>query len=177
MEKSLIEKLRAVQDGDELAFSSLCDDYAGLIGSMTQSFSESCPDLDRDDLKQEAIMALYKAALRFRLEQTEVTFGLYAKICIKNRLISVRRKMASQSRLKSEPSIPKLDPALSPRGAEEIRRLSGEVQALLSPFEQKVFTLYANKCSYSEIARELSQSVKSVDNAVYRIKRKLRKRL
>lgn len=119
-------------------------------------------------------MAFYKAACRFDLEQSGVTFGLFAKVCIKNRLISVRRKLTSQSRLKSESGMPRLEPVTSRGDSEGMRRLSGEVQALLSPFEQKVFTLYANKCSYSEIAHALSRSVKSIDNAVYRIKRKLR---
>lgn len=177
MEQSLNEKLLAIKNGDERAFFSLCEDYAALVGSMTQSFFETCHDVDKDDLRQEAVMALYKAAMGFSLDQTEVTFGLYAKICIRNRLISVRRKLTSQSRLKSRQNMQRLRPAGHKDAYEWDVQLSQEVLSLLSPFEQKVFALYVKRCSYSEIARKLSRSEKSIDNAVYRIKRKLRKRI
>ena len=176
MDKALYEKLLAVKNGDDPAFALLCEDYEALIESMTQSFFESCQNIDKDDLRQEARMALYRAAMKFSLDQDEVTFGLYAKICIRNKLISVRRKYTTQSKLKTK------------RNAEEVaaraevtpsmpRRsfLTEEAMSLLSPFEQEVFALYAQKCSYSEIARTLSRSEKSIDNAIYRIKSKLRK--
>lgn len=176
MEQTLYEKLVAVKNGDDPAFASLCEDYGALIESMTQSFFESCPDVDKDDLRQEARMALYRAAMKYRLDQNEVTFGLYAKICIRNRLISVRRKYTTQSKLKSKRNTQELQVVAETSSSYNRRTvLSEEVISLLSPFEQKVFALYATKCSYSEIARELSRSVKSIDNAIYRIKSKLRK--
>ncbi len=176
MDKTLYEKLLAVKNGSDPAFSSLCEDYEALIESMTQSFFESCPDTDKDDLRQEARMALYRAAMKFDLEQDDVTFGLYAKICIRNKLISVRRKYTTQSKLKSKRNTEELGaPAEATRTMPRRTLLTEDAMALLSPFEQKVFALYAQKCSYSEIARTLSRSEKSIDNAIYRIKSKLRK--
>ena len=176
MDKALYEKLLAVKKGDDPAFSSLCEDYGALIESMTQSFLESCPDMDKDDLRQEARMALYRAAMRFSLDQDGVTFGLYAKICIRNKLISVRRKYTTQSKLKSKRNTEELSaPADDSRTVPRRTLLTEDAMALLSPFEQKVFALYAQKCSYSEIARILSRGEKSIDNAIYRIKSKLRK--
>lgn len=175
MDNTLYDKLLAVKNGSDPAFSSLCDDYGALIESMTQSFFESCQNIDKDDLRQEARMALYRAAMKFSLEQDAVTFGLYAKICIRNKLISVRRKLTTQSKLKSKRNTEELGIV---SGASQIlpRRtfLTEDAMAVLSPFEQKVFALYAQKCSYSEIAHTLSRDEKSIDNAIYRIKRKLR---
>ena len=176
MDKALYEKLLAVKKGDDPAFSSLCEDYGALIESMTQSFLESCPDMDKDDLRQEARMALYRAAMRFSLDQDGVTFGLYAKICIRNKLISVRRKYTTQSKLKTKRNAEAVAVLVDVTPSTPRRTLlTEEAMLLLSPFEQKVFALYAQKCSYSEIARTLSRSEKSIDNAIYRIKSKLRK--
>jgi len=176
MDKALYEKLLAVKSGNDPAFSSLCEDYEALIESMTQSFFESCPNIDKDDLRQEARMALYRAAMKFSLDQDDVTFGLYAKICIRNKLISVRRKYTTQSKLKSKLNAEEVGVAAKVTPSVPRRSLLTEdVISLLSPFEQKVFSLYAQKCSYSEIARALSRSEKSIDNAIYRIKSKLRK--
>ena len=176
MEERLYDLIASVKEGDQMAFSLLCEDYTALIDSMAQRFLESCPDADKDDLLQEARLALYRAAIRFRLDQEGVTFGLYAKICIRNRLISARRKYLTQSKLKTKRNAKDL--RVSPDESTAYKRrivLSEEALSLLSPFEQKVFTLYAKKCSYSEIAHELSKSVKSIDNAIYRIKSKLRR--
>ena len=175
MEKALYDKLLAVKGGDDPAFASLCEDYEALIETMAQSFYESCSNIDKDDLRQEARMALYRAAVKFSLDQDGVTFGLYAKICIRNKLISVRRKHTTQSKLKSKRNAEEVQ--IASEGTPSFARrsfLTEEVNALLSPFEQKVFALYAQKCSYSEIARSLDRSEKSIDNAIYRIKRKLR---
>ena len=176
MDKALYEKLLAVKNGDNPAFSSLCEDYEALIESMTQGFYESCPNIDKDDLRQEARMALYRAAVNFSLDQDSVTFGLYAKICIRNKLISVRRKYTTQSKLKSKRNAEEVGVTVEVTPSVTRRSLLTEdVMSLLSPFEQRVFALYAQKCSYSEIARALSRSEKSIDNAIYRIKSKLRK--
>ena len=176
MDKALYEKILAVKNGDDPAFSLLCDDYGALIESMTQSFFESCPNIDKDDLRQEARMALYKATMNFSLDQEKVTFGLYAKICIRNKLISVKRKYTTQSKLKSKRNLEELGVVAEVTPTMPRRTfLTEDAMLLLSPFEQKVFALYAQKCSYSEIAHTLSRSEKSIDNAIYRIKSKLRK--
>ncbi|MBQ7364263.1 MAG: helix-turn-helix domain-containing protein [Clostridia bacterium] len=81
--------LKAIQSGNENAFAELLSQYQPLIQKMAQSFLNVCPELDREDLIQEASLALSNAAKHYRLDETGVTFGLYAKICIKNRLISI----------------------------------------------------------------------------------------
>lgn len=174
MEKKQVDLLIAVKNGDDHAFSLLSEEYRALLEAMVNSFGESCPEADPEDLWQEAALALYKAAMRFDLSQNKVTFGLYAKICIKNRLISVRRKYKTQSKLIAERDPKKMETSTAQAGAKPRLHISEDALSLLSPFEKKVFALYAKRCSYSEIARLLSRSEKSIDNAIYRIKRKLR---
>ena len=169
--RALPDVLEAIQSGDQSAFSSLLEAYRSLITSMVQGFSASCPTVDPEDLVQEASLALADAAKTYRIGTTEVTFGLYAKICIRNRLISVQRK--------HRPKIKKAKTADKTLSNEKKLVLPEsfsltECKQLLSRFENEVLTLYADGRSYSEMAEELSCSVKSVDNALYRIKRKIR---
>lgn len=170
--KAEIDVLRQIQAGDQNAFSLLLERYQPLVRSMAQSFFQSFPTADIEDLIQEASLALSDAAKTYRLDSTDVTFGLYAKICIRNRLISVGRKL----RVKTKPQ-----KSSEGKTALAEKRISfpnhfslSDCRALLSPFENQVLTLYADGRSYLEIAQELSCGIKSVDNALYRIKRKIR---
>ena len=171
--KALQDILTAIQNGDQNAFALLLEGYQPLVSSMAQSFHASCPDADLEDLIQEASLALSDAANTYRMDSPDVTFGLYAKICIRNRLISVQRKYRRKTQKKKVQA--------SCKSASPKKKISltasfslDECKALLSRFENEVLTLYADGRSYSEIAKELDCDEKSVDNALYRIKRKIR---
>ena len=170
--KALLDILTAIQSGDQNAFSELLDGYQGLVKSMAQSFFNSCPATDLEDFIQEASLALSDAAKTYRIGNNDVTFGLYAKICIRNRLISVQRKY----RVKTKAS--KVKDTKTAHTSKKINLPMdfslADCKELLSRFENEVLLLYADGRSYSEIAQELSCSVKSIDNALYRIKRKIR---
>ena len=84
--RAMIEQVRA---GDQQAFSDLLEAYRPLIEASVSRFSvEGNPDLQRDDLRQEATLVFYNSILTYDSEQSEVEFGLYAKICIYHGLIS-----------------------------------------------------------------------------------------
>ncbi len=169
--KALSDVLAAIQNGDQAAFASLLEAYRSLITSMVQSFSTSCPTVDPEDLVQEASLALSDAAKTYRIGSVEVTFGLYAKICIRNRLISVQRK----NRVKKKKTKEDCQTRSSAKKISLPQDFSlAECKQVLSRFENDVLTLYSEGRSYSEMAEELSCSVKSIDNALYRIKRKIR---
>ena len=91
------EIILAAKKGDQLAFAELNSAYAPLIDSMTDQFcgTEEKKKSDREDLRQEASVAFYRALMSYDADQTEVSFGLYAKICIRNHLISLLRKQRS----------------------------------------------------------------------------------
>lgn len=69
------------------------------------------------------------------------------------------------------------DPANFVVHREQFLDMESRINELLSPFEQKVLALYIDGCSYQEISEQLKRHVKSIDNALQRIKRKLEQQL
>lgn len=151
---------------------------------------------DSEDLIQEGMMGLVAAIREFDVS-AGTPFKAYAELCISRRLLTA---VKSASRLKHQPlnsGIP-LDDFLSEEamplaaGFPESGQRTTEEQILdkervqelltvfsrqLSDFEQLVFDLYLRGFSYKEIAAKLETTVKSVDNAVQRIRRKLARHL
>ena len=84
------ELLLHIQKGSSGAFVKLSEKYAPLLESETLRYVDSLSGADYDDLRQGALVSLYRAALSYRPDKG-VTFGLYAKICISNALISYLR--------------------------------------------------------------------------------------
>lgn len=180
-----MEIVREIQGGDDTRFSILCEKYKPLILSLVGRIFTDNPvtySLDRDDLVQEANIALFKAAGAFDTARDEITFGLYAKICVRNRLISIKRKAVSEQKkhtrqiaggIASSKNIGRVhtveDRAIAAKDISEI------AERVLSPYEKQVLALYAEELSYKEIAERLGRDEKSVDNAIYRIKSKLKK--
>lgn len=177
------------------AYAQLCEMYRPLIGAYVKRFSLS-PFAEESELEQEAHIALYRAALTYE-ENRHTTFGLYAGICIRNRLIScLRREEAAHgmrdahsagedgktARQRSALSYPvsnggDSDPGETLAERDMFREAFDRFLASLTVFERRVFTPYIRGASYKEIAARLSVSEKSVDNAVYRIRVKLKRQL
>ena len=82
----LIEKCR-VRDDD--AFTELLSRYTPMISREVASFEDG--RFSHDELFSEASAALHSAAMRFDLSQSGVTFGLFARICVHNRLVDLAR--------------------------------------------------------------------------------------
>ena len=93
-------ELISIRNGDKSAYAEILKRFEPLIKSEVSECVRRLPaesDADPEELTSEAMLALYKAAVSY--EPTEkVTFGLYAKICIHNRLISCVRKISSKRR-------------------------------------------------------------------------------
>ncbi len=168
------ELIIAARNSDEAAFSELCASYKPLIEAMTDKYVSRLSAIisDKDDLRQEATVAFYRAVMSFDLTQDKVSFGLYAKICIKNRMVSlVRRanKKSSPKTVRAEGETRRLDGFSLDR--DELMSVCSRV---LSKRELAVFSLYADGKSYKEISECLSMSEKSVDNALFRAKAKVK---
>lgn len=174
----LIDRILAAKNGDEAAFAALCQDYAPLIDSQVEKFAFATEGLgiDTDDLRQEASVAFYCALMSFDEEQNEVSFGLYAKICIGNRMVSLLRRLKTEKKRKALSEMRSLSSAevsrALPLPAEEIATLAEE---LLTKKEKLILDRYLAGSSYREIADAFGISLKSVDNALFRAKRKLRR--
>ena len=183
--KSMSDKeLDAIKGGDKKAFDGLAEKFLPLIKKETSAAVSRSEELQshRDELRQESLLALYDAALSFS-EGNGVTFGLYAKICIHNRIVSYVRKIKAQerramkNRLSAEKSTRKSDsPEELVEALEQNTELKRFIEDALSGYEKKVLSLYLQKKSYSEIAAALGKTEKSVDNAIFRVKSKIKKK-
>jgi RNA polymerase sigma factor, sigma-70 family len=149
---------------------------------MTERFSAEARqcNLDEEDLRQEAVIALYGAVKAFNIGQKDVTFGLFAKICIRNRFIGIIRK----HRGRSENGITGTDPDEGSNNPEKYiidrenyEQLTKVIDECLTDYEKSVFKLFILDKPYREIAAVLGRDIKSVDNAVCRIKKKLKQRI
>ena len=183
LERSVIaERIEKIRNGQQEAFSSLLTQYRPLIESLVSRFcSDITDDGSREDLRQEAIMSFYHAILSFDLDQTEVEFGLYAKICISNTLIS-------QMRIRKRREVEFLTESLStdcfvhdsedPEGRlleqERVKALYSVIRKNLSDFEYRVWQAYMSGRTAAEIGVLVQKDEKSVSNAIYRIRKKLR---
>jgi RNA polymerase sporulation-specific sigma factor len=176
--------LNDVKSGKSLSFEAVYSLYSPLMQSATSRFMKAygISESERDDIMQEAALALYKAALAFDTS-SGVSFGHYAKICIQNRIISYIRSNGNKNEAYDVPYEFYCDvpggstPEQLFINAEAITELNAKINASLTVFERSVFRLYLEDMSYEDISRALSRPKKSVDNAITRIKAKLRKLL
>lgn len=176
--------LDRVRKREPKAFDDLLEMYEPLIRAAVTRYTGGLETFDVDDFRQVAWLALYRASLSFDLSQSEVEFGLYAKICINNALSSL---LDALKRNHNELSVPdewfgegdqgEGDPARRLMEEEAAQLLRARIRKVLSPFEDRVWNLYTRGFSAKEIGRVLGKEPHSIENAVYRIRRKLRSEL
>ncbi len=170
---SEIDRIRKAASGDENAFAELLRQYEPLIASQTRRFTQSAAQSDGEDAAQEARLAFFRAVCTYDSSQKDVTFGLYAKVCIHNALVSEVRRMHSRSRTVPHPHTESARSS-SADDRREIASLRSRMVTILSPFERAVFDKYLSGLPARDIARVLGRPVKSVYNALFRIRAKIR---
>ena len=174
------EILIAARNGNSSAFNELTEAYKPLIESMTDKYCRLAEGFgaEREDLHQEASLAFYRAVMSYDVSSEGVSFGLYAKICIRNRLVSLVRSYSRRARAEKKSAVENKNTDARVRehsfDMEELRTISSD---LLSKKEREIFLMYAEGKSYKEISEALNISLKSVDNGLLRAMRKLRERL
>lgn len=159
------------------------DRYTPLIDSMTLRFCHAeISAQDREDLRQEAVICFYRALMHFDTTQDKVQFGLYAKECIRNGLISNLRALKKHENLLllddsmfsgTDPDVSE-DPARKLMEDEAYLALSRRIRDSLSAYENRIWWLYLAGRTAKEIALLTGKDEKSVQNAIYRIRKKLR---
>ena len=172
------------REGDDDAFSEISCRYEPLVESLLYRYLEG-GGYSIEDFRQEAEIALYQAVLSYDTAQSSVTFGLYAGICLKNRIISLLREEARAGRDKpisltelggssvEAPMMP--DPMESIVSAENCRLLIDRIRRELTSYESLVLSLYLGGCNAAEIAARTGRNKKSVENAICRIRGKIKK--
>jgi RNA polymerase sporulation-specific sigma factor len=183
----------AAQAGDESASTALMSKYRSFVRCKARSYFLA--GADRDDVVQEGMIGLYKAIRDFKFER-QSSFRSFAELCITRQLITAIKtaKRQKHTPLNTYVSLNRsasvedegerilsdilaareiCDPAelvISEWEAGDIQRGFAEV---LSPLESEVLRLYMDGKSYQEIAGSLGRHVKSIDNALQRVKRKI----
>ena len=171
-----VEKLvLECREHSDAAFAELVGRYTPLIRKMISDFSVDFAD--DDELFSEACIALHQAAMSYDLAQSEVTFGLYARVCIHRRLIDFRR------RKRTHVDVLDLDDRVigtqqSPESTlllrERFESVIKEARTMLSDYEYAVLLLHVQGYKTAAIAERLARTPKSVDNAKARLFRRLR---
>ena len=136
-------------------------------------------------MREEAERVFLGAITSYDTEQDAVDFGLYAKICLRNGLISEWRRIEVRRRVSTVPLPEDFglsdasgdDPSAHLVEEECFRALCRTVRESLSDFENRVWWQYVTGVAVSDIARELGCDERAVHNAIYRIRRKLRDKL
>jgi RNA polymerase sporulation-specific sigma factor len=180
-----LELITRVKDGDESAFEELLLQYTPLIeASVAKMLGDGLYSSYEDDFRQEAVVVLYNAILSYNIEQHEVEFGLFAKICISNALISQLRILKRQNIARlSETAFDGLfandseDPSLKVLEQENLNALYFKIKNALSKYEYRIWHMYMSGKTAKEISLIVGKDERSVSNAIYRIRKKLRKEL
>lgn len=164
--------------GDRNAEEALVKRYLRMVRVCARPFFLAGGD--SEDLIQEATFGLLKAIREFEPGH-DVKFRTFAEVCIRNR---IRSAVATAARSKHAPlndSVPFESPMLgigaSPEELyisreEEAERLS-KLDQKLSPLERKILLFFLHGLSYREISEQVGRPIKSVDNAIQRIRRKV----
>lgn len=181
-DEELIARLR---DGETIIEDYLMEKYKGLVRQKARAMF--LIGGDTDDLIQEGMIGLFKAVRDFQPGR-EATFATFARMCIDRQIYSAIQNSNRQKHLplNSYVSLNQEDESspiweLSVENPEEIiidqettRDLQQKISDYLSPMENKVLDLYLKGQGYVEIGRILGKSPKSIDNALQRIRAKIR---
>jgi RNA polymerase sporulation-specific sigma factor len=185
-----------VHQGSTDALDYLITKYRLFVKAKARSYF--LIGADKEDIVQEGMIGLYKAIRDFKEDKLS-SFRAFAELCITRQIITAIKTATRQKHipLNSYVSLDKpiydeesdrtlLDVITSSESEdpenlmihrEEYSQLEGKIGEILSELEQQVLALYLDGQSYNEISEELNRHVKSIDNALQRVKRKLERHL
>ena len=183
VKQDIVELILRARSGQESAFAELKDIYRPLIEASVRRFrSDVMSYQDGEDLYQEALVHFCNSVCSYDCGSDGVEFGLYAKICIDNGLVSFIRAYNRRNRLRAVSLEEQVEPALADAGdllssiveRERMAMLVRQINKQLSDLEKRVWWMYVSGASVSTIADKIGIENKSVSNAIYRIRKKLK---
>jgi len=193
LDEEIVEFARS---GSNLALEYLINKYKNFVRAKARSYF--LIGADREDIIQEGMIGLYKAIRDFRSDKLS-SFRAFAELCVTRQIITAIKTATRQKHipLNSYVSLNKpiydedsdrtlldiisgskiTDPEELIISREEFGDIEAKMGEILSELEWKVLMSYLDGKSYQEIATDLDRHVKSIDNALQRVKRKLERYL
>jgi len=182
--------------GSVLAQEYLINKYKSFVRAKARSYF--LIGADREDIIQEGMIGLYKAIRDFRSDKL-ASFKAFAELCITRQIITAIKTATRQKHIPLNsyvslnrpiydedsdrtlldimPGTQVLDPEELVINTEEVGSMEDKITEILSDLEWQVLNSYLDGKSYLEIADDLQRHVKSIDNALQRVKRKLERYL
>ncbi len=188
----LIDRIRG---GESSSMDFLCDKYKTLVRSKAKSMF--ILGADKDDLIQEGMLGLFKAIRDYDMGR-DASFYTFAELCINRQMYTAVQASQRKKHIplntyvsldggEEEKKQEDLEPAffdrmgMSPEelvlDKERVEYLEKAIEQELSEFEKQVLDLYVTGMGYVQIAKVLGRDEKSTDNALQRLKAKIRKLL
>jgi len=193
LDEDVIQEARA---GNEKALEYLINKYKSFVRAKARTYF--LIGADREDIIQEGMIGLFKAIRDYKGDKLS-SFRAFAELCITRQIITAIKTATRQKHipLNSYVSLNKpifdeesdrtlmdviseeniSDPEELVINREEFLGIENKMGEILSSLEWEVLTSYLEGKSYQEIAEDLDRHVKSIDNALQRVKRKLEKYL
>ena len=190
------EIIRDAKNGDAQALEFLINKYKSFVRAKARTYF--LIGADREDIIQEGMIGLYKAIRDFRGDKLS-SFRAFAELCITRQIITAIKTATRQKHipLNSYVSLNKpifdeesdrtlldiisedctSDPEEMMINREELAGIESKMGEILSGLEWEVLSKFLQGRSYQEIAVDMNRHVKSIDNALQRVKRKLEKYL
>ncbi len=170
------EELVSISSNSEVAITTLVTRYKDIIIKKARAKMHST--CETDDLVQEGLMALISAVMTFKNDYG-TRFSTYANTCIENRMTnSLSKNKKEDSHLCHTDDFTDDVTDVTPESILIEREMTQEVfkkiTNILSDMEWKVFRLFLTGSTYDQMARQLNIPLKVVDNAMQRVRRKLR---
>ena len=179
------ELIRRMKAGDGSIADYLVDKYKYLVRQKARALYLAGGD--QEDLIQEGMLGLFKAIQGYQ-EDREASFATFAALCIDRQLYSAismsqRQKhqplnsFVSLSEPVSEQELRLIDEETPEEiliNRENLDRIHEKIRKILSPFEYEVLQLYLKGYGYQQIARQMQKPPKAIDNALQRIRSKVR---
>ncbi len=190
------EVVTMAKSGDKLATDFIIEKYKNFVKSRARTYF--LIGADKEDIIQEGMIGLYKAIRDYDVSKP-ASFKGFAEICITRQIITAIKTATRQKHIPLNSYISLNKPAYDDESErmmidmiaekenfnpeeimitrEHFSSMIEKMSELLSKFEWRVMNLFLDGKSYSEIAKKLGKSEKSIDNALQRIKKKVEKYL
>ena len=184
------------RDGDDQAQEVLLNKYKNFVRSKARSYF--LIGADHEHIVQEGMIGLFKAIRDFRPDKLS-SFRAFAELCVTRQIITAIKTATRQKHIplnsyvslnrpiydeESDRTLMDVLSEVQMAGPEELlisqedySSVENRISEVLSDLEMEVLTSYLEGKSYQEIAHDLNRHVKSIDNALQRVKRKLEKSL